>query len=251
MLRGALPAGLLLLGTACNPMGGRPQEEEKDPAFLSGRSRVEEKDYSGAVECFERALRNNPQSAAAHLELGLLYYRNLSDYAAAIYHFDRFNRLRPQSSKRDVINQFIDVCKRDLAADVPLGSVPLLMQRELDRLTQTNKLLKLEIEQLRLQLAQRAPQPAAPQTADPQTNVTAAAPPTLRQPTNQQPPNTSASLQTPPHAASPRTHTVRHGDTFYSIARANGTTVAAIKAANPGVDPQRLRTGQVLKLPPR
>jgi len=131
-------------------MGGRTMDEEKDPAFLSGRSRVEEKDYSGAVECFERALRNNPQSAAAHLELGLLYYRNLSDYAAAIYHFDRFNRLRPQSSKRDVINQFIDVCKRDLAADVPLGSVPLLMQRELDRLTQTNKLLVLEVERLRL-----------------------------------------------------------------------------------------------------
>ncbi len=233
-------------------MGGRAVDEEKDPAFLSGRSRVEEKDYSGAVECFERALRNNPQSAAAHLELGLLYYRNLSDYAAAIYHFDRFNRLRPQSSKRDVINQFIDVCKRDLAADVPLGSVPLLMQRELDRLTQTNKLLVLEVERLRLQLAQQAqrlslpiPQPTNPPAAGSTT------PSTVPPPANQRPPTAAASTQTPPRASTPRTHVVRHGDTFYSIARAHGTTVAAIRAANPGVNPQRLRTGQVVKLPAR
>lgn len=46
------------------------------------------------------------------------------------------------------------------------------------------------------------------------------------------------------------TYTIRPGDTFFSIARRFGTTVDALIAANPGVDPDRLQVGQVICLPP-
>lgn len=44
-------------------------------------------------------------------------------------------------------------------------------------------------------------------------------------------------------------YTVRAGDTFYSLAIRYNTTVAAIQAANPGIDPRYLRIGQIICIP--
>ncbi|MBM7581542.1 LysM repeat protein [Caldicoprobacter guelmensis] len=44
-------------------------------------------------------------------------------------------------------------------------------------------------------------------------------------------------------------YVVRAGDTFFSLARRFGTTVAAIMAANPGVDPEGLLVGQTICIP--
>ncbi|TDA70531.1 MAG: LysM peptidoglycan-binding domain-containing protein [Clostridia bacterium] len=46
------------------------------------------------------------------------------------------------------------------------------------------------------------------------------------------------------------TYTIQAGDTFSSLARRFGTTIEALRAANPGVDPDRLQVGQVICLPP-
>lgn len=46
------------------------------------------------------------------------------------------------------------------------------------------------------------------------------------------------------------TYQVRAGDTFYNIAIRFNTTIEALIAANPGVDPDRLMIGQVICLPP-
>ncbi len=42
---------------------------------------------------------------------------------------------------------------------------------------------------------------------------------------------------------------IRSGDTFYSIAQRFNISVAALIAANPGVDPNRLRIGQIICVP--
>ena len=42
---------------------------------------------------------------------------------------------------------------------------------------------------------------------------------------------------------------IQQGDTFYSLAQQYHTSVPAIEAANPGVDPQQLRIGGVLTIP--
>jgi LysM repeat protein len=56
----------------------------------------------------------------------------------------------------------------------------------------------------------------------------------------------------PPPPAPPPVNTVDYrvkpGDTLYSIARANGTTVAQILQLNPGLDASRLRVGDVIRL---
>jgi membrane-bound lytic murein transglycosylase D len=52
-----------------------------------------------------------------------------------------------------------------------------------------------------------------------------------------------------PRPSAPREHTVAVGETFYSIARRYSVTPSALSAVNPGVDTERLRSGQVLQLP--
>lgn len=44
-------------------------------------------------------------------------------------------------------------------------------------------------------------------------------------------------------------YTIRRGDTFFELARRFGTTVNAIVAANPGVNPNNLQVGQVICIP--
>jgi serine-type D-Ala-D-Ala carboxypeptidase/endopeptidase (penicillin-binding protein 4) len=62
-------------------------------------------------------------------------------------------------------------------------------------------------------------------------------------------PETTAPAARSAEASGGRTYTVRAGDTLDRIARNQGTTVAALQRANPGVDPRRIRPGQRLNLP--
>ena len=59
---------------------------------------------------------------------------------------------------------------------------------------------------------------------------------------------TPVSSQSAP-AASGKTYTVRAGDYPAKIAKAAGTTVPALMKANPGLNPSKLKVGQVLQLP--
>ncbi len=52
-----------------------------------------------------------------------------------------------------------------------------------------------------------------------------------------------------PAVPSVDTHIVAEGDNFWNVARRHNITVAALTAANPGIDPTRLRIGQELALP--
>jgi LysM repeat protein len=47
------------------------------------------------------------------------------------------------------------------------------------------------------------------------------------------------------------TYTVKPGDQMIPIAKEFGVTVAALKAANPTVDPTKMRIGSVLIIPPK
>lgn len=56
-------------------------------------------------------------------------------------------------------------------------------------------------------------------------------------------------LPTPTITCPGPTYTVRPGDTLYGLAQSRGTTVQAILAANPGINPSALQVGQILCLP--
>src|SRR5438105_15889890 len=108
-------ASLALGLSSCSPWGEGPTDEEKDPHFLTGKSRMGSMDYDGAINAFENALISNPKSAAAHFELGLLYEEKKSNPAAAIYHFEKHLELRPESNMAETVRQHEMNCKLELA----------------------------------------------------------------------------------------------------------------------------------------
>lgn len=61
--------------------------------------------------------------------------------------------------------------------------------------------------------------------------------------------NVLMSTRQPP-CPSGRYWRVRRGDTFYLIAIRSGTTVAILRQLNPNVDPNNLRVGSLICLPP-
>jgi len=103
---------------------------------------------------------------------------------------------------------------------------------------------------------------AAPVAAPAQTNPPSAPenPGPLSPQTPRQTPGLMAS-QTPanpvdhpprysPAGPRPRTHTVAPGETAAAIARKFGIKLSALESANPSMNPNRIRAGQVLNLPP-
>src|SRR5205809_100007 len=149
--------------SGCSQLGESSREEEKDPNYLTGKNRVAALDHQGAIDSFEKAVADNPHSAAAHLELGLIHQQYLAtNWARAIYHFEKYLELRPKANNADLIRQNIDYCKLALAREVPYTPNNDLVRKEIERLARENTDLRQQVEQLKAQPALRPP--AAPNT---------------------------------------------------------------------------------------
>jgi LysM repeat protein len=234
-----IAVNFLLTLSGCLPTDQNTSDDEKEPHFVLGQNRVNAMDYQGAVEAFEESLEVNPHSAPAHFQLAMLYDEKESNPAAAIYHYQQYLRFNPKASNAEVISQRIYTCKQELAADVlPLPSSPAA-QQQLQQLADTNRFLQSEVDYYARQLAilkTNVPPPAASIIAPQPTTTIVSAPPTAITPK--------------PATARARTHVVVAGETPAAIARKSGVNLNALLAANPGLNPKKMRVGQIINLPP-
>ena len=204
------------------------------------------------VPRFEKAIEANPRSGFAHFEAAVLCEKHKQNFAAAIYHFERYLELRPNDRYADVVNQHIMACKQELAKTVYLGPVTQSLQREFENLTQQNKTLREELERWKAKAQAQAMTPGAapsasgaPQAARPGA-LTATPVPSAASLSNT---NTVDRLVA--GGAAPRTHTVKPGETPAAIAKRYGLRVNVLLAANPRIEARRLQVGQTLVLPSR
>ncbi|MFM8471722.1 MAG: tetratricopeptide repeat protein [Limisphaerales bacterium] len=260
------PSLLLLLCCAagCIPTRDGTQDEQREPHFQRGQELVRQRDHKGAAEAFERALEANPRSASAQFELGLLFEQQLHDPAMAIYHFERFLKLRPTSDKAEIVRQRVNNCKMELAKLFLIAPNAPSVQREMDKLKTEVERLGLENNQLRrhvevlnaqstargsnvtsmpVAVAVAPPVPAA-KPAVAATNPVRPATSTVSYTTPEPVPTTA---KAPAPAA--RTHIVRQGDIPATIARQYGVKLEALLAANPNLDPKRMKIGQLVTIP--
>jgi len=261
-IRFAFCALVALLGAVmggCAPDQGQA-DEEKEPHFVLGQSRVNAMDYRGAIDAFEQSLEANPRSAAAHYQLAVLYENQVqvSDPAAAIYHYKCYLKLNPNAANATLIQQHIDGCKRQLAQDVMGLPSSSAAQQQLEKLVEQNRDLQQQLDRLQdvvkqwnvyyaSELAARSNSPpqnvsVAPQNPGPTPDALPAQP--------AQPADSAPAKPAPAKPARSRTHTVVAGETAAAIARKSGIKLSALGAANPGVNLARIRAGQVLNLPP-
>ncbi|MCX6922200.1 MAG: LysM peptidoglycan-binding domain-containing protein [Verrucomicrobia bacterium] len=239
-----LLASLVLSG--CLPPA--PGDEEKEPYYMAGMNHLNAMDFKGAIESFEKALEVNPKSAPAHFQLGSLYEKE-SDPAAAIYHYERYLKLLPNSGKEDLVKPRILACKQQLAQSISWGPLTEKQRRDLEQTLEDNKRLREELEKwhayaIRLQNAtnqsgtgsvSRVVQNSAPGAA-------AAIGPASPNPAK---PERSAITPEAPR----RTHVIKPRETLSLIARKYNVKLEALMAANPKLDSRRLRVGQTLTIP--
>lgn len=224
-------AALLLLGaTGCGALSSSDERGGRDPLIRRAQALKNVQDIDGAIHLYQRALDKKPTLARAHLDLGLLFDTYKQDYVRAIYHYQRYLELQPDSEKRQLIEDMIHHARLSFAAslpDQPSGAV------------QEIALLKREIEALKQQLAaQRKAQGAARRPAGP-----AAAP-------------ADAAAAAAPAPAQPAVdaYVVEPGDTLSRIASKkynDANKWKTIYDANRGQlpTPEAVRVGQTLMIP--
>jgi LysM repeat protein len=232
-------------------------DEQQDPHYQRGRTLVTSQDFKGAAQEFEKALETNPDSAAAHFELAWLCDTKLNDSAAAIYHYQRYLELQPASDRGELVRERIRGCKQELAnSEFPLPDGRNL-QKQVDDLTAANAAMKQQMDALKAQLyaAQTAlaQAQARPETVryvsvpqpEPAHYATAPEPEPARVETSP----VERSDESEPSRPHTHTHVVKPHETIRSIAAEYGMKASALLAANPEINPRRLRIGQSLVLP--
>lgn len=254
----------LLFG--CNPQPDGQSDDQRDPFFQLGSKLVKERDYKGAVDAFEKALELNPRSVMAHYELGLLYENRMNEPAIALFHYKQVLRHQPNGHPAEIVMARMKGCEQEIAKSVALVQVDPAVMAELERLKEENRRLQRDLETMRALAASAVPSYTNPAPSELRnvdsgsSSRPAADPGTGRRTTNSvaqarsggtpsgsTPGGATANTATRAHGS--RTHVVRDRETFSAIARQYGVGVAALRAANPSIRPEKLRPGQTLSIP--
>ncbi|MBU0677550.1 MAG: LysM peptidoglycan-binding domain-containing protein [Verrucomicrobia bacterium] len=228
----ALALVTVLFASACGRTAASlDQREERHPLVQRGIAKKRAHDFDGAVELFQKAIDKDSSMARPHLELGIIFDDYKEDYLRAIYHYERYLELRPDSEKAGIIRELIRHARISFAAslpDTPDGSL-----QEISR-------LRKEISHLRERLARAEGGSAAPAAP-------VAAPAGKR---------TGSIMEPEPAPASPaiERYTVLTGDTLSKIARkvyGDAGRWKVIYEANKDTlnKPEAVKVGQTLMIP--
>ncbi|NQU09735.1 tetratricopeptide repeat protein, partial [bacterium] len=157
---------LLLVAVACGPSAGTAVTDgEQNAHWQRAKRLIDRREFADAAAAYRQALRDNPDFASVHLELGLLYDDKLGDPIAAIYHYRQYLELHPGSPKRQVVEDFIERAKLTVAAKLPQSSIvdPSelgRLQSERAELIRQNSALRARLAELEHTRAYPAPVPA-------------------------------------------------------------------------------------------
>lgn len=213
----ALALGLALGGASCDRMiTPRSAQIIKD-----AENKTADGNYLRAIALYESALDDSPRTADVHYRLALLYDDKMHDPLHALHHFKRYLTLAPSGPHANEVKNFMK--KDELELGTTLFGDAVVSRSEAARLKNENLALRKDLEDLR---AHRSTDKAAPdpKAADKKTGAT------------------------------PRTYTVREGDTLASISRKfykSSGRWKKIRDANKNVidDPAKLKPGMTLTIP--
>ena len=103
-----IPALALIL-TGCGDYVGK---EKTHPLFVKAGSCRVAGNYREAAQYFEEFLYVCPKSALAHYELASVYGDNLDDPFRAMYHYEKYLALSPESSDTEDVKKFSEACRK-------------------------------------------------------------------------------------------------------------------------------------------
>lgn len=196
-------------------------------------------DIDRAINECRQALKRKPDLALAHRELALMLDNYREDYVGAIYHYQRYLHLRPDSANREAVEELIRHCRMNFAAEI--GATPEEWQRDLQVRNDRIRTLETEL------ALWRSGEMSAAATASAAAPRRAAAPPAAGRPAA---PAATASAP----AAAARTHVVSSGETLGTISAryygSPGHWNRIFKANQDHIqNPNNVRVGTTLVIP--
>jgi len=102
------------LGTGCSRHN---LVDERNPYYIQGIKHRRQSEYAEAAAGFEKCLRLSPQSAEAHLQLGMLYEDHLLEPVRALYHYKAYLRKRPGGRNAGVAEKSAKRLEQKLAGE--------------------------------------------------------------------------------------------------------------------------------------
>ena len=165
----------------CGPRDTGPAKAHKGALYQYklGASKYREGNFEAAIKIYEKALQIDPNIAAAHLDLGIIYDDYRTDKKQAIAHYKEYLRLEPRSEKAEMVMRWIHSAEEEKADGVVAqpasaqtpgtgGAESVGMQAELQQARQDAASLRTEkdaylktVEALREELSQAKQQMGA------------------------------------------------------------------------------------------
>lgn len=229
-----------------------PASEDRDRHFQRARDAELLRDFEAAAAHYEQALERNPRLANAHLGFAALCEGPLGRYADAVYHYQRYLRLRPNDPRADDIRRRVTNCTERLATTVPLVVRSDAIARDLSDTRRENLALRTQVTQAVAYASYwsnevRRLAAALPASADVRSG--ASQPPGAASGGALRAEARSSRGESP--AGSVRTHRIQSGDTLIRLSRQYGVPLESLRRANPGVNERRLLPNTVLRIPER
>lgn len=108
-LMGVLLMVSAVVMTGCSDYVGK---EKSHPLFVKAGACRTAGNYSEAAQFYEDFLYVCPKSPLAHFELASVYGDNLDDPFRAMYHYEKYLELSPNSSDAEDVKKFSDACRK-------------------------------------------------------------------------------------------------------------------------------------------
>ncbi len=251
---------LLAILAGCERGGPRLLSEEDEPSYRRATSLVREGRYDEALIAYSRVVNVRADAPESHLAMGQLYLDYLKDPVSAIYHFNQFLALKPNTERSKLVKSLIDTSKKEFARSLPGDP----FGDDFDRLDLLDKIDELraetvdlkrqlaaanqELEQLRANRQVAATQRATTTQASQQSSTQTRPQATFA------PPRPQVASDRQQASGNVRSYVVQGGDTLSSVSRKVYGSPARwrdIFEANRDLlrNPNDLKVGQELKIP--
>ena len=115
----ALLSAAVVFFPGCGPRDAGTAKAHKGALhqYRLGANRYREGDFEAAIKIYEKALQIDPNLAAAHLDLGIIYDDYRADKKKAIFHYKEYLRLEPQSEKADMVARWIHSAEEEKSTE--------------------------------------------------------------------------------------------------------------------------------------
>jgi phage tail protein X len=222
--------------------------ENRDPLIRKGRDLRAGGEIDLALKAYNEALNRRGDMPQAHFETAVIYHQQKHDFIRAIYHYQRFLELSPDSKKRPLVEAEIQRARLEFAASLPQR--PSEAVQAIATMEKEREMLRSRITDLQRQIDRLSGRTnatvASASAASPGTSATGAPVPAAA----------AVATNAAPRAATATVYVVQPGDTLAKIARGQyrdaGMANAIFEANRSILRTERdLKPGQQLTLPAR